>query len=96
MVFGVEAKVIQLTAIVDGKRATRLTEEAIEQAEQSCIDRFGADRFQGFAPIPSEVKAKSMWAEYKGRRISREELEAWLKLQDDESDIRAELNRLRG
>jgi len=34
--------VIQLTAIVDGKQATMLTGNSIEEAERSCRDRFGA------------------------------------------------------
>lgn len=86
---------IQLTAIVDGKRSVMLTGATIEEANESCRDRFGA-RFEGFAPIPAETKARSMWTEYAGRRITRPELEAWLKRQDDEQDIRAELNKLRG
>jgi hypothetical protein len=48
----------QLTAIVDGKRATMLTEGSIAEAARSCRDRFGA-RFEGFAPIPTETKARS-------------------------------------
>lgn len=87
---------IQLTAIVDGKRSVMLTGASIEQAEQSCIDRFGADRFQGFASIPAETKARSMWQQYRAKGITRPELEAWLAGQDDEAEIRAELNRLRG
>ena len=87
---------IQLTAIVDGKRATMLTELSIEQAEQSCKDRFGADRFEGFAPIPTEIKARSKWQEYRAREVSREDLEAWLKNQDDEAEIRAIFNTMRG
>lgn len=86
---------IQLTAIVGGKRATMLTDNSIECAERSCRDRFGA-RFEGFAPIPTEIKARSKWAEYRAKQISREELEAWLTVQDDEAEIRAIFNGMRG
>lgn len=86
---------IPLTAIVDGKRSVMLTGNSIDEAAESCKDRFGS-RFQGFEPIPPETKAKSMWGEYRSRRVSRPELEAWLAEQDDEQEIREELNKLRG
>lgn len=86
---------IQLTAIVDGKRATMLTDNSIEYAERSCRDRFGA-RFTGFAPIPTDTKARAKWAEHKAKQISREQLEAWLAEQGDEAEIRAMFNGLRG
>ena len=86
---------IQLTAIVDGKRSVMLTGESIEEAERSCRDRFG-HRFEGFGPIPTETKARAKWAEYRGKRITREELEAWLKDQEEEQEIRAMFNQMRG
>ena len=86
---------IQLTAIIDGKRATMLTGEPIAEAARSCADRFGA-RFEGFAPIPVEIVARSKWAEFKAGDVSRADLDAWLKDQDDEQEIRAIFNRLRG
>lgn len=87
----------QLTAIVDGKRCTMLTEESIEGAEQSCRDRFGA-RFEGFAPIPIQVQARIKWNDYRERRITRQQLEDWLKQQSeaDEQRIRTMYNGLRG
>lgn len=85
----------QLTAIVDGKRCTMITGEAIEEAARSCRDRFGA-RFTGFARIPTETKARSKWGEYREKQISREELEAWLTEQDDEAEIRKLFNGMRG
>lgn len=85
---------IQLIAIVDGKRSVMLTGETIDEAARSCRDRFGT-RFEGFAPIPPAIKAKSMWGEYRAKRISRSELEDWLAEQDDEDEVRAELNRIR-
>jgi hypothetical protein len=85
----------QLTAIVDGKRTTMLTEGSIEEAARSCRDRFGA-RFEGFAPIPTEIKARSKWGEYREKQISQEELEAWLTEQDDEKEIRKLFNGMRG
>jgi len=87
--------VIQLTAIIDGKRATMLTGEPIAEAARSCADRFGA-RFEGFAPIPVEIVARSKWSEFKAGDVSRAELDLWLKDQDDEQEIRAIFNRLRG
>lgn len=86
---------IQITAIVDGERATMLTEASIEDAARSCRDRFGA-RFEGFAPVPTETKARAKWAEYKAKQISREQLEAWLAEQGDEAEIRAMFNSMRG
>ena len=86
---------LQLTAIVDGKRATMLTEGSIAEAARSCRDRFGA-RFEGFAPIPTETKARSKWGEYREKQISREEVETWLAEQDDEIEIREIFNVLRG
>jgi len=87
--------VIQLTAIIDGKRATMLTGEPIAEAARSCADRFGA-RFEGFAPIPVEIVARSKWSEFKAGDVSRADLEAWLSGQDDEQEIRACFNKLRG
>jgi hypothetical protein len=87
--------VIQLTAIIDNKRATMLTGEPIAEASRSCRDRFG-NRFQGFAPIPVEIVARSKWAEFKAGDVSRAELDAWLGGQDDEQEIRAYFNKLRG
>ena len=87
---------IQLTAIIDGKRSVMLTGNSIEEAGQSCIGRFGADRFEGFAPIPVEVVARSKWAEFKAGDVSRAELDAWLSGQDDEQEIRVIFNGLRG
>ena len=87
---------IQLTAIVDGKRSVMLTPLSIEAAAKSCIDRFGAARFQGFAPISVETVARSKWAEFKAGDVSRAELDLWLKDQDYEPEIRAIFNRLRG
>ena len=86
---------IQLTAIVDGKRCIMLTGESIEEAANSCRDRVGA-RFEGFAPIPVEIVARAKWAEFKAGDVSRADLEAWLSGQDDEQEIRACFNKLRG
>lgn len=85
----------QLTAIVAGKRCTMLTGESLEEAARSCRDRFGA-RFEGFDPVPIETLAKMKWSEYRNKKISRPELEAWLAEQDDEQDIRAMFNTMRG
>jgi len=93
-VHGLVQCMIRLQAIVNGRRATMLTGSTIEEAERSCRDRFGA-RFKGFATIPAATKAKSVWGEYRGKRMSREQVEDWLKEQDDEAEIRAELNRMR-
>jgi len=87
--------VIQLTAMIDGKRCIMLTGESIEEAANSCRDRVGA-RFEGFAPIPIEIVARSKWAEFKAGDVSRAQLEAWLSGQDDEQEIRACFNKLRG
>ena len=87
---------IQLVAIIDGKRSVMLTPHSIEEAEQSCRGRFGADRFEGFAPIPVEVVARSKWKQYRAKEISRAGLDEWLKGREDEKEIRAELNKLRG
>ena len=86
---------IQLTALVDGKRSVMLTPLSIEAAAKSCIDRFGS-RFEGFAPIPIETVARSKWAEFKAGDVSRAELDAWLKEQDDEQAIRVCFNKWRG
>lgn len=86
---------IQLPAIVDGQVSIMLTGNSIEEAAASCRDRFGA-RFQGFAPIPTETKARSKWGEYREKQVSREELEVWLAEQDDEQEIREIFNMLRG
>jgi len=72
-----------------------LTGEPIAEAARSCADRFGA-RFEGFAPIPVEIVARAKWAEFKAGDVSRAELDLWLKDQDDEQEIRAIFNRLRG
>jgi len=72
-----------------------LTGEPIAEAARSCVDRFGA-RFEGFAPIPVEIVARSKWAEFKAGDVSRAELDAWLGGQDDEQEIRACFNKLRG
>ena len=87
---------IQLVAIIDGKRSVMLTPHSIEEAKQSCRGRFGADRFEGFAPIPVETVAKAKWAEYRAKQITRAELEAWLAGQDDEQEIRVIFNKMRG
>jgi hypothetical protein len=72
-----------------------LTGESIEGAHRSCRDRFGI-RFEGFAPIPVETVARSKWAEYRAKQITRAELEAWLAGQDDEAEIRKHFNLMRG
>ena len=72
-----------------------LTGESIAEAARSCRDRFG-DRFQGFAPIPVEIVARAKWAEFKAGDVDRADLEAWLSGQDDEQEIRAIFNGLRG
>ena len=87
---------IQLTAIVDGKPCTMLTGERLDEAHKSCIDRFGKSRFKGFAPIPVETVARSKWAEYQAKKITRAELEAWLKGREDEKAIRKLFNQMRG
>ena len=86
---------IQLTAIVDGNPCTMLTGEGIAGAVQSCKDRFGS-RFEGFAPIPVEIVARAKWAEFKAGDVSRADLDLWLGGQDDEQEIRACFNKLRG
>ena len=87
----------QLTAIVAGKRCTMLTGESLEEAARSCRDRFG-ERFEGFESVPIEAQARMKWSEYRERRITREELEAWLKEQtgEDEKQIRGMFNKMRG
>ena len=72
-----------------------LTGEPIAEAARSCVDRFGA-RFEGFAPIPVEIVARSKWAEFKAGDVSRADLEAWLGGRGDEQEIRACFNKLRG
>ena len=86
---------IQLTAIIAGKACTMLTGESIADAMQSCKDRFGA-RFEGFDAIPVETIARAKWAEFREGYVSRAELDLWLKEQDEEAEIRAIFNRLRG
>jgi hypothetical protein len=88
--------VIQLVTIIDGKRSVMLTGESIEQAEQSCIDRFGADRFEGFEAIPVEIVARSKWKQYRAKELSRADLDEWLKRQEDEQAIRKLFNQMRG
>ena len=73
-----------------------LTGERLDEAYQSCIDRFGKSRFKGFAPIPVETVARSKWAEYQAKKITRAELEAWLAGQEDEKAIRKLFNQMRG
>ena len=87
----------QLTAIVSGQPCTMLTGESLEEAARSCRDRFG-ERFEGFEPVPIEAQARMKWSEYRGKRITREELEAWLKEQtaEDEKQIRGMFNKMRG
>jgi hypothetical protein len=72
-----------------------LTGESIEGAHRSCRDRFGI-RFEGFAPIPVETVARSKWAEYQAKKITRAELEAWLAEQKEEQEIRKRFNQMRG
>ena len=86
---------IQLTAIIDNKRATMLTPESIAEATRSCRDRFST-RFEGFEAIPVETVARAKWAEYQVGDVSRQDLEAWLSGQDDEQEIRVIFNGLRG
>ena len=88
---------IQLTAIVSGQPCTMLTSESLEEAARSCRDRFG-ERFEGFEPVPIEAQARMKWSEYREKRITREELEAWLKEQtaEDEKQIRGMFNKMRG
>ena len=71
------------------------SQKPIAEAARSCRDRFG-DRFQGFAPIPVEIVARSKWSEFKVGDVNRADLEAWLSGQDDEQEIRACFNKLRG
>ena len=85
---------IQLIARVDGKHCLILTGNTIEEAGKSCSDRFGA-RFQGFAPIPAEIRARSKWGEYRAGEVSRAEMEEWLAEQGDESEIRELFNQMR-
>ena len=73
-----------------------LTPHSIEEAEQSCRGRFGADRFEGFAPIPAEVVARSKWKQYQRKEITRPDLDEWLKRQEDEKAIRKLFNQMRG
>ena len=86
---------IQLTAIVSGRSFPMLTPEPIAEAARSCRDRFGA-RFEGFAPIPVEIVARSKWAQYRCGDVTRQELELWLGGQDDEQEIRQLFNQMRG
>jgi hypothetical protein len=72
-----------------------LTSESIQNAERSCLDRFGK-RFEGFEPIPIEVVARAKWAEYRAKEVTRAELENWLAEQEDEQVIRGIFNGLRG
>jgi len=81
--------------VVGGISITMLTPEPIAEARRSCRDRFGA-RFEGFAPIPVETVARSKWAEYQTKKITRAELEVWLAEQEDEQEIRVIFNKLRG
>ena len=80
---------------MDGKHCTMLSGEPIAEAARSCRDRFGG-RFQGFAPISAETVARAKWSEFKAGDVSRAELDAWLSGQDDEQEIRACFNKLRG
>ena len=72
-----------------------LTGESLDEAYQSCKDRFGS-RFEGFTPIPVETVAKAKWAEYRAKQITRAEMEAWLKGREDEKAIRKLFNQMRG
>lgn len=84
---------IPLTAIVDGKEFPMLTGETVEEAEQSCRDRFGA-RFEGFAEVSLEIRARSAWSRYRAKQMSRKELEDWLGRQgENEKAIREIFNR---
>lgn len=84
---------IQLTAIIAGQPCTMLTGETIEGAEQSCRDRFGA-RFEGFAKVSLEIRARSAWSRYRAKQMSRKELEDWLGRQgENEKAIREIFNR---
>lgn len=86
---------IPLTAIVDGKEFPMLTGETVEEAEQSCKDRFGA-RFEGFGPVSLETRARSAWSRYRAKQMSRKELEDWLGRQgEDEQAIRDIFNSYR-
>lgn len=85
---------IQLNAIIDGKPSVMLTGAFIDEAAASCRDRVGA-RFEGFGPIPPETKAKSLLGEYRAKRMTRDQVEDWLAEQEDEQEIRTELNRMR-
>ena len=87
--------VIRLVAMVDGRRCTMLTDNSIGYAERSCRDRFGK-RFTGFEAIPAEIRARAKWKQYKGKEVSRQDLEAWLAEQDDEAEIRELFNQMRG
>ena len=86
---------IQLTAIVSGRSFPMLTPEPIAEAARSCRDRFGA-RFEGFAPIPVEIVARSKWAQYRCGDVTRQELDLGLGGQDDEQEIRQLFNQMRG
>lgn len=86
---------IQLKPIIDGSESIMLTGETIEEAGRSCNDRFGA-RFTGFAPIPVEIRARSKWAQYTAKQVTRAELEEWLAEQGDEAEIRKLFNEWRG
>lgn len=86
---------IQLTAMVEGRPCIMLTDSTIEDAADSCRSRFGA-RFDGFAPVPVEIIARSKWGEYQAKQITRAELEEWLAGQDNEAEIRALFNGYRG
>jgi len=72
-----------------------LTGEPIKEAAKSCKDRFGA-RFEGFDMPEWQRAAHEKWAEFQAKEISRQDLEGWLKGQDEEAAIRWIFNRLRG
>ena len=86
---------IVLSPVIEGISITMLTGESIEGAHRSCRDRFGA-RFEGFAPIPVEIVARSKWKQYQRKEITRPELDEWLKGQEDEKAIRKLFNQMRG
>lgn len=86
---------IQLKPIIDGNESIMLTDNSIEEAGKSCRHRFGK-RFQGFASIPTEIKARSKWEQYRAKQVSRAELEDWLTGLEDEAEIRAIFNQMRG
>jgi hypothetical protein len=72
-----------------------LTGEPIKEAAKSCKDRFGK-RFEGFDMPDWQRAAHEKWAAFMAKEIDRQELNDWLKGQDEEAAIRGIFNRLRG